>query len=350
MKGTPRDLPAWLARIPFPPLWIVTGDEPLLIEEAADAIRRAAYSHGFTQCDREVVDAGKQLTALALATESLSLFAEQRLLQLRWQAPPSSKKETDWLVALTERPPEATVTLVILPPLEWRERKSAWYQKLCQQALVIETTAPPRTRLPHWWHERLAQQGQRAAPPLLEWLAACTEGNLLAARQYLTLLALLFPAGDLPEDEVRRAISEVARFDPFDLRLALLERQVPRALRLITGLKNEGVAEPLVLWAITAALRALARASQLGANASAASIEALAQNERLFSSAEKTALRAATSLPVSLTRRWLLSAAQLDQIAKGVAAGDFWQEAERLLFTLRHTSAQHPYASSFSGA
>jgi DNA polymerase-3 subunit delta len=350
MKGTQHDLPTWLARNPFPPLWIVTGDEPLLIEEAADAIRAAAHSHGFTQCEREVIDHSKRLAALNVTTESCSLFAEQRLLQLRWQAPPSSREESTWLVALAQRPPEATVTLVILPPLEWRARKTPWYQTLCQQALVIETTAPSRSQLPQWWHERLARQGQHASRTLLDWLATATEGNLLAACQYLALLALLFPAGELPEGEVRRAISEVARFDPFDLRLAILERQIPRALRLIAGLKNEGVAEPLVLWAITAALRALARASQLGANASYLSIDTLAHNERLFTPAEKAALRAATSLPVSLTRRWLLSAAQLDQIAKGVAPGDFWQEAERLLFALRPLSAQPPNSHAFSGA
>lgn len=333
MKGTQRDLATWLTASPFPPLWAVTGEEPLLIEEAAEAIRAAAQRHGFTQRERAVIDKGQSLRALAIATESFSLFAERRLLELRWQSLPASKEEAAWLSALTDRPPAETVTLLILPPLDWRERKSAWYQRLAERAHLVETVAPTRAQLPQWWAERLAQQGQRASSTLLAWLATCTEGNLLAAKQQLALLALLFPPGELPEEAVRQTVGEVARFDPFDLRLAVLTRNNARALRIIARLREEGVAEPLVLWAISAALRALARASHLS-SCTPQALEALARDERLFAPLEKRALREATALPAQTTRAWLMAAARLDAIAKGAEVGHFWEAAERLLFAL----------------
>jgi len=331
MKYPAARLPQLLTRSPFPPLWAVTGDEPLLIEEAADAIRTHSKAAGFTARERVVIDKGDALATLTPTTENLSLFAEARLLELRFLVPPQGKEAPLWFAALCDRPPEATVTLLILPPLDWATKKTRWYQALEKGAILVETQAPSRTQLPQWWAERLHAQGQHASRELLAYLAECSEGNLLAAKQQLVLLALLFPPGPLPEAEVRAAVTEVARFDPFELRLAVLTRNATRAARLITALRDEGVAEALVLWALAAGVRALARASEA---ADPRAVDAIAKSEKLFSPVEKQALRSATRLESAQCHQWLRRVAQLDRIAKGVEAGDFWCEAERLALAL----------------
>ncbi|GAB6049551.1 DNA polymerase III subunit delta [Hydrogenophilus islandicus] len=339
MKCPAHRLAAELRRSPFPPLWAVTGDEPLLIEEAADAIRTAARQAGFAACDREVIEKGRPLASLLVTTETLSLFSAARLLELRFLDPPSGKEAAEWFAALCARPPVETTTLIILPPLDWSAKRAPWYAQLEQGAILVETHAPTRAQLPQWWAERLRQQQQEASPELLAYFAEMSEGNLLAAKQQLALLALLFPPGPLPEADARAAVTEVARFDPFELRRAVLARNGHRAARLIAALHDEGVAEPLILWALSSAVRALARAAESG---DPRRIDPIAREERLFAREEKAALAQGAALDPEVCRAWLQRLATLDRIAKGVEAGDFWCEAERFAWTLspdtRHTA------------
>ncbi|MFC4487273.1 DNA polymerase III subunit delta [Tepidiphilus baoligensis] len=331
MKLPLERLTRHLERQTLEPVWAVYGDEPLLVLEATDAVRARARALGFDERLVFTVEPGFSWERLAQESDSLSLFASRRLIELRLPQGKPGTEGAAWLGERVKNPLPETILLVTLGELDWQARKSAWFTALERHAVVVEANAPPRERLPEWWRERLARQRQSASPELLRLLAERTEGNLLAARQELEKLALLFPEGPLPEEEVCTAVFDLARYDPDALRQAMLEGDCVRALRLLRTLTAEGCAMPLLLWAIAAALRLIAGAQETLARG--APLEVFFRQERVFRPEEKRAIeRSARRLPP--LRAALTACARLDRIAKGAEAGDFVPEAERLLLSL----------------
>ena len=250
------------------PLYTVYGDEPLLAQEAGDAIRAAARSAGYSE--RKVFTVGNAAhfdwSALLGAAQAMSLFAERQLIELRI---PSGKPGKDGSEAL-QRYCEAVgsddvLTLVQLPKLDFQQQKSGWFSALDGAGVVLRVDPIERRDLPTWIARRLAAQGQRVAEGeagqrTLAFFADRVEGNLLAAHQELQKLGLLYPQGSLDFDQVEAAVLNVARYDVFKLGEAVLAGQVGRALKMLDGLQAEGEAAVLVHWTLAEDLRALKRA------------------------------------------------------------------------------------------
>lgn len=289
----PEQLAGQLER-PLAPLYVVHGDGLLAIE-AADAIRAAARRQGYDEREVLMVTPSFRWDELFLAAGNLSLFGGNKLIDLRI---PSGKPGRDGGEALGRycaQPPSGIVTLVSLPELDWQAKKAAWFVKLANAGIAVECAAPPLSRLPDWIAERLARQRQRAPREALEFIAAHVEGNLLAAHQEIQKLGLLYPEGELCRGDVEAAVLNVARYDINALRDALRANDTARCARTLDGLRAEGAAMPLVLWALA--------------------------NE-----ARQRAARAA-----------LLHAARIDRMIKGVAKGDIWDEMLQLALRLTRT-------------
>jgi len=324
---------------PLAPLYVLHGNEPLLVAEAGDAIRAAARTQGYTE--REVLVAGPSFKwdDLLLATGNLSLFGERKLIDLRI---PSGKPGRDGAEALTRhcgRLGEEIVSLITLPRLDWQTRKSPWFAALLQAGVVIELDAPELPHLPQWIAQRLARQSQSAPREALEFIAAHVEGNLLAAHQEILKLGLLHPAGPLSLEQVEDAVLNVARYDVDQLRAALLAGDTGRCARLLDGLRGEGVAPPLVLWALATEVRTLA-AVKASVDQGKAWAGAL-RDERVFDERRAQAMRAALGRVTSARMRAaLLHAARIDRMIKGLAPGDVWDEFLQLALRLTDMKAR----------
>jgi DNA polymerase-3 subunit delta len=306
------------------PLYVLHGDEPLLVIEAADSIRTAARARGFTEREVLVVTQYFKWSALAEAAGNMSLFGGDKLIDLRIPTGKPGRDGGDVLTRFAASPPAGTVTLITLPQMDWKAQKSAWFGALSATGVVMELNAPPLDRLPDWLAARLARQQQSADREALDFMATHVEGNLLAANQEVMKLGLLHPPGELTLEQVRNAVMDVARYDVEDLRQALLAGDAARASRLLDGLRAEGVAAPLVLWIIVAELRTLAIArAEMDAGRSAD--EALA-TARIFGARQSPYRRALARLSSGATRTALMQAARLDRMIKGVARGDVWDE------------------------
>lgn len=306
------------------PLYVLHGDEPLLVIEAADAIRAAARTRGFTEREVLVVTQYFKWSALAEAAGNMSLFGGDKLIDLRIPTGKPGREGGDVLARYATHPPAGTITLVTLPQMDWKAQKSAWFAALAGNGAMMELNAPPLDRLPDWLAGRLARQQQSAERAALSFMAEHVEGNLLAANQEVLKLGLLHPPGELTLEQVRNAVMDVARYDVDDLRQALLGGDAARTSRLLDGLRAEGVAAPLVLWIIVSELRVLATArAEMDAGRSAD--EALA-TARIFGARQSPYRRALTRLSSAATRTALMQAARLDRMIKGVARGDVWDE------------------------
>ncbi len=334
MQLRPEQLGAHIERS-LAPLYIVHGDELLAIE-AGDAIRTAARKQGFGEREVLVVTQSFRWDDLFMAAGNLSLFGGDKLVDLRI---PSGKPGRDGGEALQRycgQLPAGVVTLITLPELDWAAKKAAWFVKLADAGVAVECNAPSLSQLPGWIAERLARQQQKAPREALDFIAAHVEGNLLAAHQEIQKLGLLYPAGEVSLTDVEAAVLNVARYDVDGLRDALLAGDVGRCARTLDGLKAEGVAMPLVLWALASEARALAALTAEAGRSG--DLESAFKSQRIFGPRQAPYRNAIRRLGANTARAALLHAARIDRMIKGVAKGDVWDEFLQLALRLTRTA------------
>jgi DNA polymerase-3 subunit delta len=299
-------------------VYAIHGDEPLLALEAADAVRGAARKRGFAE--RQVLEPGRGFdwSEFSHATQSLSLFAEKKLIELRLPTGKPGTQGGEAIAAYCERPAADLLLLISVPRLDRATQNSAWFGALGRAGVVVEVWPVERARLSAWIAERLARQKQSAPPQVLEFLADRVEGNLLAAHQEVRKLSLAAPEGRLTLELVQEAVSNVARYDPYVAAEALLAGDLERYVRVIEGLRGEGEAPPFVLFALSSALFALRNA------------------ERMFNRRVQAAVDAAARRysPAQLDQA-LSHAAAIDRAIKGVGSGEPWDELLKLGLALR---------------
>jgi DNA polymerase-3 subunit delta len=310
------------------PLYAVHGDEPLLVIEAADAIRAAARKQGFT--DREVLTAiaGFNWNELAGAACNLSLFGGKKLIDLRIPTGKPGREGSAALQGYCARPSPDALLLVTLPGLDWSEEKAVWVKTLTDAGAVIKLTPPNLAELPAWIAGRLQRQQQSAEREGLRFIAERVEGNLLAAHQEIQKLGLLYPRGALSFEQIREAVLNVARYDIDGLREALLAGDVARLARTLEGLRQEGEAPPLVLWALTEEARAL---SQVKAGlAEGRPLDLALKEARVWGARQAPFRKAVQRIGKERTTAALRLAARIDRLVKGIGRGDVWDEFLRL--------------------
>jgi DNA polymerase-3 subunit delta len=311
------------------PLYAVFGDEALLALEAGDRIRATARAAGYTEREVLVAEPGFKWSELALAGTSQSLFATRTLLEVRI---PSGKPGVEGSSALQRfcgKLPPDTVTLVQLPAVDWRTQKSEWFEALDAAGLVVEARTVTRKALPQWLAGRLKAQGQQAEGETLDFIADRVEGNLMAAWQEVQKLALLFPSGRITFEQVREAVLDVSRYDVFSLGETMLEGDPLRLARMIEGLRSEGVAPPLVLWALTDEIRAIG--TLLKGAAAGRPVSALVREARIRGFAHQKLIESAyRRYSLGQVHEGLRHGACIDRMVKGIAKGDVWDELLQL--------------------
>jgi DNA polymerase-3 subunit delta len=309
-------------------LYTVFGEEALLALEAADRVREAARPQGYEEREVLTVEASFDWSRLAMSGNSLSLFSSRRLLELRI---PSGKPGNDGAEAIrrfaANLPPD-TVTLVSLPKLDRTALQSAWFSALESAGTSVAANPVPLARLPQWIAGRLAEQGQQADPATLQFLADMVEGNLLAARQEVGKLALLFPPGPVQLDDIKSAVLDVARYDVFKLGEPLLGGDAARFVRVLHGLKAEGAAAPLVLWAISEELHALWRVDR--AVSAGRPLPVALREARVWGPRADLLPRRLRRVSTADLEAAIVHAAEVDRMIKGLANGDVWDELTRL--------------------
>ena len=314
------------------PLYVVYGDEPLLVIEAADAIRARARQQGYSE--REVLTVLPQFDwgQLLAAGGNMSLFGDRKLIDLRIPTGKPGKEGgaalQDWCRNLS---PD-NLLLITLPELDWREEKAVWFTTLVNAGVAIKLNAPPLAELPGWIAGRLRRQQQSADLDSLKFIAERVEGNLLAAHQEIQKLGLLYPAGALSLAQIREAVLNVARYDIDGLREALLAGDVARLSRTLDGLMHEGEAPPLVLWAMSEEIRALA-ILRSGLDRGRP-LEQLLKEAKVWGPRQNPVKKALQRLSTATLEAALQHAGKIDRLAKGVGQGNIWEEFLRLGLSL----------------
>ena len=324
-------------------LYTLHGDEPLLLQEFADALRAHARRQGYTERTvHSVAGAHFDWSEVLASGGSLSLFSDKQIVEIRI---PSGKPGKDGSVALQQiaersQGDDSTLTLVMLPRLDSATSKGAWFGALESFGVTVKFDPIDRRALPQWIAQRLQLQGQRVAAGeegqrTLQFFADRVEGNLLAAHQEIQKLALLYPTGNdgnLSFDQVENAVLNVARYDVFKLSEAVLAGQALRVARMLDGLQSEGESEVLVHWALSEDIRSLKRVKD-ALQAGRPMPMALREN-RVWGAKEKLFERVLPHISDSTLASLLHAAHKVDGIVKGLKQPDWpadgWQALHRL--------------------
>ncbi len=329
------------------PLYALHGDEALLLQEAADAIRAAARAQGYSERTvHTVAGAHFDWGAVLAAGNSLSLFADKQIVEIRI---PSGKPGKEGSAALQQLAAatagnDSTLTLVLLPRLDKVTRSGAWFSALGHAGATVQIDSVERAALPQWIAQRLAAQGQRVVAgeegqQALLFFADRVEGNLLAAHQEISKLALLYPAGELSRAQIEAAVLNVARYDVFKLSEAVLGGQRARVQRMLDGLRAEGEPEVLVHYTLAEDIRALKRVKD--AVAEGRPLPMALREQRVWGLRERLFERALPRLTELQLANLLHAAHQVDGIVKGLKHPGWPQEP---------WAALHRLAQSLCGA
>jgi DNA polymerase-3 subunit delta len=331
MRLPPQQLSQHLAA-GLKPCYVLTGDEPLAQCECLDAIRQNARTRGYEERTSLSVDRyfnWQQITAFG---QSSSLFASRRILEINIPTGKPGIEGSKVLQELASQPLADTITIIILPKVDWKDQKSAWYMALEQSCVLLLLEEIPSAQLPKWIASRLALQQQQTDNETLEFIAHQVEGNLLAAHQEIQKLGLLYPAGKLSNEDVRASVLNVSRYDAFQLGEAVLAGDAERTARILQGLQDEGAQPVAVMNPLMWVLRPLVRIKQ--AEARGESISSAMQQAKVRYNQQASFQRALARLNLRQLQAALFKLAEIDRTAKGLIKGDAWLEISRLCFGL----------------
>jgi DNA polymerase III subunit delta len=327
VRTTPESLQAALAKGALPRVCLITGVEPLLIDEACALVRERARKEGYGDREVHFLERGFDWDALLADAQSLSLFANLRLIELKLRNAPDATAAKN-LALLAAAPPADTVLLVAVE-LEPKSQKAAWVGAFEAHGLLVVAAPVERERLPGWITRRLQQHGVTLDQQAAELLADRVEGNLLAAQQEIGRIALLQPGARLDAAAVAELVADNARFDVFELAAAACLGNAPRALRILEGLRGEGIEPPLILWALLNDLRALSRVALRAPRDR--TLEDTFRAENVWSNRQAPLRAALQRLRRADIEALLRAGARADRVAKGSLRGEPWVELSGLV-------------------
>jgi len=298
------------------PIYLISGDDPLLVQEACDDVIAAARQRGFSERTLMHVERGFHWQELAISAASLSLFAKKRLLDLRLASNRFDKAASEVLRRYVQATNPDTLLLIRTGRLEFRQKSSAWFKAIDKAGVVLLLWPVSLRELPGWLQQRLTRAGLEMDRDALRFLAERVEGNLLAAVQEIEKLKLLHLPQPIRLQALRSAVSDSTHYGVFEMIDAALAGQAARTRHMLLTLQQEGSQPLLVLGAVSSQIRRMLNGGYLPA-----------QRKRLLA---KTKSR----LGPAALQGFLIEASSIDQQIKGMLAGDPWQSIERLLLGL----------------
>ncbi len=322
MRIKPGQLSAELKK-GLKPIYVITGDEPLQLAELADEIRKAAKLAGFENREVITVDANFEWNQLAFLADSTSIFADKKIIDLRLPSGTPGVDGAKALVAYCGRLQEENLLLITAGKLASAALKTRWFEALDKQGIVIQVWPLEGQELISWLQQRLQRRGLSANADGLRLLASRVEGNLLAAAQEIENLYVLYGAGNLSQQQIVEVVADNSRYDVFKLIDSVLSDREDRIIKILSGLREEGVAAPVVLWALARETRSLIKIKW--AIAGGQSKDLAFKNNQIWDKRKQIVSNVLNRLSDKDLTRILVLGAKADRQIKGQQSGDAWE-------------------------
>ncbi|AEG01438.1 DNA polymerase III subunit delta [Methylomonas methanica] len=304
------------------PVYLITGDEPLQVGEAADAIRDAARRADYTAREVISIDHGNEWSRLAEEADALSIFADKKVIDLRLSSAKPGIDGSKALLDYCQRLPADTLLLLTVGKLDAASQKTKWFQAIDNVGVIVQIWPLQGADLLNWLQRRAERKGMRLEQAAIKILAGRIEGNLLAAAQEIEKLFILHGKADINKAMIEAAVADSSRFDVFKLTDTLLAGKHNRAVKILSGLKAEGIAAPVVLWALSREARILFNVkTELKQGRP---LDAVFKANQIWDKRKLLMQDALRRLSMEQIESLLLVSAKADTQAKGQAVGDEW--------------------------
>lgn len=324
------------------PIYLISGDEPLLSMECCDLIRSTAQAAGFA--DRQIFDAESLNWDQVLnETQAMSLFSDKRILEIRVKNGKVGTEGSKVLTQICEAPPEDILILIDCGKLDRNQQRAKWVKSIDSTGVHVHIWPVKPKELPYWLSARLNQAGIKANRQAISVLAERVEGNLLAAKQEIEKLKLLLDSDEVDAKAMSAAVADSARYDIFTLLDRILAGDTDQVTRTLKGLREEGN-EPLsILWAVCREVRILIQINE--GLASGQSIDTACQKAGVWKNRQSLVRSALQRIKPGRLNLLLRQAKLVDELSKGAKSGDAWLEMENMLLTfcgqsVRNTEVQ----------
>lgn len=320
------------------PIYLVSSDELLLIQEAVDAIRSAAKKTGFSERVSTTAEAKSDWAKLLYTdTHSRSLFSNKKIIELNLTHIKLNSTNGKVFEDYASRPLADTLLIISTTKLDAKVEKTTWYKAIEKTGAVMPIWPITAEQLPQWVMQRARKTNLQLTPQAAERLATLVEGNLLAAAQEIEKLSLLYPNQTLDHHAIENAVMDNARFDIFNLADSALLGDSLRCVRILKNLSDEGIEPTLVLWALTREVRVLAdMQKQLQQGASLSSLFAKA---RIWEKRQAGFRAFLQRYKYGNCCDLLIHAAKIDRTIKGIEIGDIWNELESFVMQITKKTA-----------
>lgn len=304
------------------PVYLISGDEPLLVQEACDTVRQAARKQGFLERELHHTDAGFQWEALNHSANSISLFAEKKIIEIRVHNGKPGDAGSKALLEYCQAPSEDNLLLLELPKIDKRSQNTKWFKAIENLGAVVLIWPIGIQQMPHWINARMKRAGLTADAQAVEILCAKTEGNLLAASQEIEKLKLVTDDNHVDAHTMANAVTTSARYDVFGLADKALSGDSRAAVTHLQGLRGEGTEPTIVLWALSREIRALTQIKEAMDNGK--NFDFVAKSAGIWDNRKALIRQALQRLTVEQLHALIRKVSLADKVIKGMSKGDIW--------------------------
>lgn len=331
MKVYPEKLGAELARN-IAPIYIISGDEPLLVQEAGDQVRAALRKAGYTERDLFHVEGNFDWEQVLFSANSMSLFAEQKILELRIPSGKPGDKGAAALASYIENIPSDTVMLLMLPRVDAQSQRTKWFKALESAGVFVQVWPIAVGQMPRWINDRFKKAGLSASREAVEALVDRIEGNLLAAIQEIERLRLINTDGKIGLGDIIEGVADSSRYDVFSLLDAAVNQDHSRTLKIVRGLQLEGTEILYVTAMLARELRSLA--SMAAQISEGQAVDAVMNSARVWQKRKPLVTRCLRSKNLKQLLALQARVSRIDKMVKGIGRGDPWSELTDVVMSL----------------
>jgi len=313
------------------PIYLISGDEPLQMMEAEDTVRKLARQNGFTEREVFQVERGFDWGLLIQSANSMSLFAEKKIIELRFNSAKPGDAGSKTLCEYCQTLNQDNILIISMPKLDGNAQRSKWFKAIDQVGALVQIWPIEAERLPQWVSQRLQSRRLTANQDAIRLLCEKVEGNLLAAAQEIEKLAINTPA-NVTVDDILETVADDAKYDVFKLVDAAVLGKQKRAARILRGLKASGEEPVVILWALTREIRSLI--NMASEKDQGIPLGQVLSKYRVW---DKRVPIVKNGLSRFSSKQWsgiLRRAIRVDLVIKGVEVGNPWDELLDLSFSM----------------
>ena len=338
MKIKPEQLQGHFKQQGMQPIYLVSGDEQLLVQEIYDQIRAVARQQGFTEREVLIPDAGFEWDYLLETNANLSLFGDKKIIELKLSQFKMTETARKTLIAYAESASPDNVLIIVCSKLDASAQKAKWVKKIDSVGALVQVWPINAKQLPHWIKSRMTRLGLKPTPMAIQWLADRVEGNLLAAAQEIEKLELFSNEGVVDEKSIQACVGNSARYDVFKLIDTSLLGNVSKSLKILNSLKSDGNEPTIILWAFSKEIRQLINIRQLVEQGNSA--QQAFQQYRVWDNRKPLLQSCLKRHSIESLNGLLMTAASIDHAIKGLKLGSPWVGLSRLTLQLASSDRQ----------